>query len=160
MSQLFSGLLKQWIADAQESESWNLSRTFRCALIDDSINYTPDPTSEQYVSDVLDGSTASEFTDASYSRQDVSGLFTTTTPTSTLQGLADDIVFPNLSGDTVQGALIYLQVGGDDTTPSDDWLVAYLDGADYPAATNGEDFVVDLNDDGSINDGPVFEINL
>lgn len=159
MSQLFS----RWLATrltAATTDQWTIGAPFRCALIDDSITYSPDPTTQTHVSDVFDGSTASEFTDASYSRQDIENPGNTGTSQNPIEFFADDVVFPNLSGGTVQGVLIYHQEGGDDTTPADDRLVAYLDGPDYPVSTNGEDFVVDFNDDGSINDGPVFEINL
>lgn len=138
--------------------------TIRCALIDDSTTYTPSPESENHVDDVLDGgTTATEFSDSSYSRQtltiSLAGDVTNNQSAQDIEFSADDAVFSNLTGGTVQGALIYKQVGGDDTTPGDDPLVAYVDGADYPASTNGEDFVVDFGDDGSNSNGIVFTVS-
>jgi hypothetical protein len=146
----------------QGNYTW-LNDTFRVALIDDTTAYSPSPGTELYVDDVLDGgTTATEFSDASYSRQtistDVNDVGNDSGNTQVFVE-ADDVVFPNLTGGTVQGVLVYKQEGGDDTTPSDDYLIAYLDGPDYPASTNGEDFVVDFADDGSNSAGNVFTVS-
>lgn len=128
------------------------SPVFRVALLGDTPSYAPAPGTEEYVSDVLDsGTTASEFSDASYGRVTLSNVGFA--GTGSFAVVADDATFSSLSGGTVQGALVYRQVGGDDSTPSDDPLVGYYDGTDYPANADGTNFTADWDDDGSVNSG-------
>lgn len=67
---------------------------------------------------------------------------------------ADDLAFGNLeSGQTVKALVIYQQVGGDDSTPNDDILVAYIDtdsGGLLPAALAAAPFFVTVNAQGLI----------
>jgi hypothetical protein len=66
-------------------------------------------------------------------------------------------VFGGLDAGTIQTVVIYLQVGGDDTTPGDDPLVAVWDDdsagslGDLPKATNGSDVTISVSSDGAIN---------
>lgn len=52
------------------------------------------------------------------------------------------------SGDTAVGTILYKQVGGDDTTPADDPVIAFLDYTDIP--TNGGDIEVTLAAEGAL----------
>lgn len=57
------------------------------------------------------------------------------------------------SGQTVKAMVVYIQTGGDDTTPNDDTLVVYIDtdsGAQLPKATGGGAFNVNPNSEGLI----------
>lgn len=115
------------------------SDVLRLALISDAQAYTPDPDTEQFVDDVL-GVGATEFSDASYSRQTLTGKSVTQDNTND-RGVADadDVTFASLDGDTIASALLYVQVGGDDSTPGDDPLVAHFTSVDFPITANGGD---------------------
>lgn len=132
--------------------------TLRIALFDDSTAYSLDPDAHSFVNDVLDGgTTAQELGDSSYSRQGVSNV--TVTKDSVDDEVvvdADNVTFPSLDGgEVIQGWLIYRQVGGDDTTPGDDEIIAIEDevtnsnGNDV--TTNGSDVVIEFDSEGIIN---------
>lgn len=57
-------------------------------------------------------------------------------------------LFPALSGVSPAGLIIYKQVGGDDSTPSNDPLVCFIDFAF--TSTDGTNFLVELDPDGAI----------
>jgi len=102
--------------------------TVKVALISDDTAYTFDPAAHSFVNDILDGgTTATEFTGSGYSRQ------------------------------TLQGVVIYQQIGGDDTTPGDDRVLAVVDddsagsNSDLPLTTNGSDVTLSFNAEGVIN---------
>jgi phage baseplate assembly protein gpV len=128
--------------------------TLRVALFDDTIAYSPDRVNHEFVSDVLDGATANELDDASYSRQDVLNAAVTVGSGDTEVVVdADDVTFSSLSGgETIQGWLLYAQIGGDDTTPGDDPIVAIgdevLNSAGDPVTTNGSDVTLAFNAEG------------
>ena len=121
--------------------------TLRIALYNDTTAFTFDPDTHAFVSDVLDGGTTAEEFGGSggtgYSRKNV-------TTTSVTQDDAndqavwdsDDFSWSSLDGETIQGAIIYRQIGGDDTTPGDDEIIQVYDDdmadvSDFPLPTNG-----------------------
>jgi hypothetical protein len=127
--------------------------TIRVALVSNSTAYTPDIDNESYVSDVLDGgTTASEFSGSGYARQTLSGKSVTQDNTDD-EAVADgsDITFSSIDGDTIQGVLVYQQVGGDDATPADDQLIAYITSADFPLTANGGDVTISWAAEGILN---------
>jgi hypothetical protein len=129
--------------------------TLRCALINDTVAYTFDPSTDEFVADVLDGgTTAEEFGSGSgtgYSRQSVANQSVVEDNANTEADFdADNITFQDLNNATVQGAIIYKQVGGDDTTPGDDPIIQVYDGTqsdinDLPIPTNGSDIRIEFN---------------
>lgn len=125
----------------------------RVALVSDDTAYTPAIDTEAFVSDVLDaGTTATEFTGSGYTRTSLSNQKVTQDDTddeAVLDG--DDTTFTSIDGDSVQGVLVYKQVGGDDTTPSDDPLIGYYDGGDFPITANGSDLIVEWPTEGIFN---------
>lgn len=121
-----------------------LNDTLKVALFDNSVSYTFDPDTHATVGDVLDGgTTAQEF-------QGSSG-YTGTADRATLQNVtvtaddandegewdADDVSWSGVDGSaSIQGYLIYKQVGGDDSTPGDDPILKIVDD-DMPDAPAG-----------------------
>lgn len=139
--------------------------TIRIALISSSTAYTFDPDAHEFVSDILDGgTTASEFSgSAGYTGQ--ADRQTLANPTTTQDNTddegvfdADDVTWAGVDGtNDIQAFLIYKQVGGDDTTPGDDRVLAVYDDdsagslADLPLAVNGSDVTISWNAEGIIN---------
>lgn len=129
--------------------------TIKVGLLDSSANYTVDPDADAFVGDLPTGS---EPTDASYSRQaltNVSILQDNTNDRAVFD--ADDAVFTSLStSNDIEAVFVYREVGGDETTPGDDELIAVFDDdsgdgggiADLPKATNGSDFEIQFGADG------------
>ena len=136
--------------------------TLRVLLLDDSSAYTFDADAHEFVDD-LDGSSdgdapSNEPTDASYSRQTLTGNAVTEDTTDDEAVFdADDITFPSLSTtNDIQAVVVYRQVGGDDTTPADDEVLVVLDDAtvgDLPIPTNGSDLVITWDAEGILNIG-------
>lgn len=136
-----------------------LNDTINVALVADSVAYSMDIDNHEFVGDVLDGGTTAEEFDTAggtgYSRQTVANTTTTQDDTDD-EGVADgdDVTFPGLDGATIQGVLVYKQVGGDDTTPGDDPILYYLDDSDIsdlPKQTNGGDITVQWAAEGIVN---------
>jgi hypothetical protein len=135
--------------------------TLRVALLNDSTAYTFDEDAHEFVSDVLDGgTTAEEFgtgTGTGYSRQGVTGTTVTEDNTNgTGDWDADNVTFPGLNDATIQGAIIYKQVGGDDTTPADDPIIQVYDDDqsdinDFPIQTNGSDITIEFDSAGILS---------
>jgi len=127
--------------------------TLKVGLLDNSTAYSFDPATDEFVSDLP---TTQEPGDASYSRQTLSSVTITQDDTDN-EGVLDaaDVTFPSLSTtNDIQAAFIYKQVGTDDSTPTDDILVAVFDdasNADLPIATNGSDLNLALNAEGIVN---------
>lgn len=139
------------------------SATLKVGLLDSSSSYTFDPVAHEFVDD-LDGTSdgdapSNEPTDASYSRQTLSNVSITQDDTDNEGVLdADDVTFSSLStSNDIQAIFVYEQVGGDDTTPNDDPLVAVYDDdsagslADLPKPTNGSDLTISLDSEGLVN---------
>jgi hypothetical protein len=143
--------------------------TFRVALVDNSIDYTPDPDNETRVEDIFDGQSASEYSDPSYDRQTLSFNEASGSPAGIVTDLgndrielhADDVVFPDLedNGDDVKGVLVFWQqantgdAGGDDA--SADRPIAYFEGGEFPSTPNGTNFAVDWSNDDAVSAGRV-----
>jgi len=134
--------------------------TIKVALGGSGTAYTFDPAAHTFVGDVFDGgTTGEELVDASYDRQG------TTTPSVTQddtdnEGVfdIDDVTFPGLdTTQDIQFIVFYKQVGGDDTSPGDDPIIALYDDdsagslADLPLATNGSDVTLQIDTEGLIN---------
>lgn len=129
--------------------------TIKVGLLDTTANYTVDPDNDAFVADLPTGS---EPTDASYGRQTLSGVSITQDNTNDrAQFDANDAVFSSLStSNDIEAAFVYRQVGGDDTSPGDDELIAVFDDdsgdsggiSDLPKATNGSDFEIQFGSDG------------
>lgn len=138
--------------------------TIRCLLLDTSTSYTYAP-EDEFVSDLPTGA---EPGDASYARQDVddaSGAFSQDDTDD--EGVYDpaDVTFSSLSTtNDIQTVAFYAQdgfgsAGTDDTTPTDDPLVAVYDDdsgdgsgiADLPIATNGSDLTITIDAEGLLN---------
>lgn len=106
------------------------SATLRVALFDESTEYNVDVVNHEFVNDVLDGgTTAAELGGTGYSRKDVANATVTVDGTDEEVVFdADDVTWSSIDGgETIQGWLVYIQVGGDDTTPGDDPIVAIED---------------------------------
>lgn len=122
--------------------------TIKVALYNDSTAFSFNPDTHAFVNDILDGgTTAQEFGGSGYSRKTLANQQVTQDDTDD-EGVfdADDLSWSSLDGETIQGVIIYKQVGGDDTTPGDDPVLIVRDDADeseLPLATNGSQ--IDLN---------------
>jgi hypothetical protein len=152
---------------------WGLNSTFRVALVDNSIDYTPDPNNETRVEDILDGQSASEYSDPSYSRQTLTFNEASGSPQGVVSDLAndrvelhaDDVVFPDLedNGDDIKGVLVYWQQAntGDGSGDDDsaDRPVAYLEGGEFPATPNGTNFTVDWSNDDAVSAGLLYTLS-
>lgn len=140
----------------QVIEAWLSGATIKVGLLDTSTSYTYDQAADEFVSDLPTGA---EPSDPSYSRQTLSNVSITQDDTGNEGVLdADDVTFPSLStSNDIQTVFVYKQVGGDDTTPGDDPLVAVYDDdsagslADLPIATNGSDLTLTLDSEGIVN---------
>jgi hypothetical protein len=128
--------------------------TVRVLLLNDSQAYSFDPDRDATVQDVLNNAT--EFGDTNYTRQTLANQSTSQDDTDD-EGVfdADDVTWANLGGsETIQAAVIYRQVGGDDTTPGDDEVIAVFDDTDIaelPLATNGSDVDLVFDTEGIVN---------
>ena len=136
------------------------SDVLRVALFNDEIAYTFDPETHEFVDDVLDGTTAEEFGDSGgtgYSRQDLENADVIQNDAEDRADFdADDVLFPSIDGETIQGAVVYKQVGGDDTTPGDDPIIQVYDNDqadvdDFPLPTNGSDVQIEWDADGILS---------
>jgi len=135
--------------------------TLRVALYNDTVAYTFDPNAHEFISDVLDGgTTAEEFGGdggTGYSREGLANATVTEDNTNTQADFdADNVQFADLDGETIQGAIIYKQVGGDDTTPGDDPIIQVYDNdqgdvADFPIPTNGSTIELQFDADGLLS---------
>lgn len=88
---------------------------------------------------------------ASYARQTVANKLIEEDDTNDRSELHfDDVEFGALeTGQIVKGYVIYLQTGGNDSSPADDLLVAYVDTATgLPATLGGGDFTLRVNAQG------------
>lgn len=133
--------------------------TLKVALYNDTTAFSFNPDTHEFVSDVLDGgTTAEEFGESGgtgYSRKTLS------TPAVTQDDTDDEAVFDaadvswsSLNGETIQGVIIYKQIGGDDTTPADDTIITVIDdadAADLPLPTNGSQIDINWSAEGILN---------
>lgn len=134
--------------------------TIKVALGGSGTAYTFDIDNHDTVADVFDGgTTGEELSDASYSRQTLANQATSVDDTDD-EGVfdADDTTFSSLdTTQDIQFIVVYQQIGGDDTTPGDDRILALYDDdsagslADLPLATNGSDVTISWNSEGIVN---------
>ena len=120
----------------------------RVLLLSNAATYTPAAT-HNFVSDVIAGSVA-ELAVTGYTRKDITSrtVFRDDT-TPYVEMRANDNVWASLAGSPgsggqiqIQSAIVYVQVGGDDTTPGDDFLVAQITAANFPLTCNGSPFTL------------------
>jgi len=123
-----------------------------CVLLERSTSaYTPDR--DQDYLDSFTGGGGVEISVVSYARRTLTGAnINLNDPLDQVEFQCDNVAFGSLeSGQTVKALLVYLQVGGDDGTPEDDILIAYIDtdslGA-LPVALGGGAFNVTINGEG------------
>ena len=100
--------------------------------------YVPDP-DHVFLSDI--NLATNEVSGNGYTRKTLSGrVVNLSSIDDCIYGDANDITWNGLNCGTVAGAIVYLQVGGDDTTPGDDIILLYQDNADI--STNGGDITL------------------
>lgn len=115
--------------------------------------YTPDK-DDDYVSD-LTGFV--EITATGYARQTLAGKSSAADDSNDRNELdCNNINFGNVDAGQIAKAMIaYVQIGGDDSTPGDDVLAAYIDTdaapSQFPCATGGGAFEVEINVEGLIH---------
>lgn len=128
--------------------SW-ASAVIRCMLERSTSTLSPNKDMD-YVSD-LTGFV--EVSVASYSRQTIAGAAVNIDDANDRVELDfNDLAFGNLeSGQTADALIFYVQTGGNDSSPSDDPLIAYIDTATgLPAVLGGGAFSVVVNAEGFI----------
>lgn len=132
--------------------------TLRVGLFDNSTAYTPDKVGHEFVDDIVNGSSnATELSDSTYSRLNVTGASVTLDSVDEEVVIdADDSTFQNLDGgEEIQGWFVYKQVGGDDSTPGDDPLIAIEDEVTNsngnPVTTNGANVTIQYAGEGILN---------
>jgi hypothetical protein len=124
-----------------------LTAVLRCLLVDSSSTYVDDPDHDflSGLSGLVEVSTGDV---ASYARQTLGTPTAAAANNKALMGAAT-ISFGNLeAGATVKGYVLYVQVGGDDTTPANDIVIGYFDTAagatQFPVATSGGAFSISV----------------
>jgi len=135
---------------AKQTIDWEVD-VFRALLVRDTSTYVPDKDHEDLVD--FTGGGGVEITASGYARDTIgTAAVTNDTGNDRTELDGDNLDFGTpAAGQTVEAILIYKQVGGDDTTPADDLLVAYIDtdaGALLPIATAGGAFTVTINAEG------------
>lgn len=121
----------------------------RCMLERSTSTYVPD-VDHEFVDDLTN---FLEISVSSYARQTLDNAAVVKDDANDRIELdSDNIAFGNLeSGQTVKAMLFYVQVGGDDSTPEDDILIAYFDTDSttlFPLALAGGAFNVTINAEG------------
>lgn len=127
----------------------------RILLLSDSQAYTPNIDSEAFVDDVV-GVSATELNATNYTRKSLSVTVTQDNVDNEAVADATDLTWTALGGttdDTIGGAIVYREVGADDSTPADDDLIAHLTSADFPMPTNGGDVSLNFHTEGLLNLG-------
>lgn len=109
---------------------WDTTAGIRVLLLSTAVA-TPDPDLD-FVSELVDGAANIEVVTNNYARQDVASRTVTQDDANNRAVLdaADNVwaaLGPASGGPTVRGAVVYLRVGADDSTPADDPLIAYFD---------------------------------
>lgn len=123
----------------------------RVALLADTQAYTPDIDNEVFVDDVI-GVNATELSGTGYERKTATVTINLDLANDRAEADVTSITWDNISTTAdIDGVLMYKQVGGNDTTPGDDPLIAHLDSADFPLATNGGDITLQFDSTGFVN---------
>lgn len=128
---------------------WSSGSVIRCLLERSTSTYVPNP-DHDFVSSLTG---LVEISVASYARQSVGTPTVTEDDTNDWAKLdGNDLAFGNLeAGQTVKALIFYIQTGGNDSSPTDDILVARYDtdsGGALPAALGGGAFNVQFNVNG------------
>jgi hypothetical protein len=127
-----------WLA----KNDWTGSAVIRAMM--STSTYTPN-VDHDFVSDVTN-----ELTNTNYVRRTISNKTLTIDDTNNLEKIdADDpaTITALAAGGTPKWLILYVQTGGDDTTPSDDILLFALDLGTAPAP-NGGDYSTPFNSAG------------
>jgi hypothetical protein len=115
----------------------NGTTIIRALLVGDSYVFNP---AHSYVSDIA----AHEVGGGTYARQSVGGRAVYLDLAGDRARIdANDVVFPALSGVNPSGMILYKQVGGNDLTPADDFLVCFVDAP--TAVPTGQNYVVEFD---------------
>jgi hypothetical protein len=125
--------------------------TIRCLLERSTSSYTPDK--DHDFLDSFTGGSGVEISVSSYARQTIASAAVNIDDANDRVELdMGDIDFGTLeSGQTVRAMIFYKQFGGDDTTPENDPLIAYIDTATgLPAVLGGGTFSVTIDSEGFI----------
>lgn len=123
----------------------------RCLLERSTSTYSPNKDH-----DFLDSFTTGggvEISVASYARQTVANKAVNIDDANDrVEWDFDDIAFGSLeSGQTADALIFYVQIGGDDSTPANDPLIAYIDTATgLPATLGGGAFNVTIDAEGFV----------
>lgn len=128
------------------------SATVRVMLERSTSTYTPNK-DHNFVSDLTN---FVEVSVASYSRKSLANKAVNQDQTNDRAELdCDDVAFGALeSGQIVKGMVVYVQVGGDDTTPNDDILVGYWDTmTGLPLVLNGGAVNITIDTEGLVQLG-------
>ena len=130
------------------------STVIRVLLERSTSTYTPNR-DHDFLDDFTTGGGV-ELSVASYSRKTVANKAVNTDNTNDrIEWDFDDISFGALeSGQTIDALIFYVQTGGDDTTPGNDILIAYIDTVSgspaLPILTNGGTISFTVNAEGFI----------
>lgn len=116
-----------------------LTGTYRVMLMKSAYTYDPDH-------DFVDDVSASEMTAAARKTLAGNSVTRSLANNNVVYDASDPSVYAALNDGTLSGAIIYRQVGGDDTTPADDELIYFIDFADL--VTNGSDVTVAFHANG------------
>lgn len=140
-------------AQVNENECDWEANVFRVLLERDTSAYTPD-IRHDFLDSFTDGGGV-EITAPSYTRQSLTNCsIVINDAVDRVELHCDDIMFGRLqAGQTVKAILVYMQMGGDDSTPVDDTLIAYIDtvtGGSLPAALGSGAFNITVHSDGLI----------
>jgi hypothetical protein len=135
---------------AKQTIDWE-GDVFKALLVRSTSTYTPDPDDEDLAD--FTGGGGVEITASGYARDTLDNAAVANDTAANRTELdCDNLNFGEIAtGQTVKAVLIYKQVGGDDTTPENDPLVAYLDddaGDLLPVATAGGPFTLTINAEG------------
>lgn len=128
------------------------SAVFRCMLEEEASTYTPNR-DHDFVSDLTG---FAEVTASGYARQNLANKVVGIDDTNDRTEFdVDDLSFGNIAtGDVIISLIIYVQVGGNDLSPSDDPLVARFDtfsgSTVLPMPTNGGTVSFPINAEGLI----------
>jgi len=153
-------LTNHWKSEVLGGNIDHANATIKVALGGDNTAYTFDQDAHEFVGDVFDGgTTGEELSDASYDRQTATGQSVKQDDTDD-EGVfdIDDVTFTSLdTTQDIQFIVFYRQIGGDDTTPGDDEIIALYDDdsagslSDLPLPTNGSDVTLQIDSEGLIN---------
>jgi hypothetical protein len=111
------------------------------------------PSKDHDYLDSFTGGGGVEISVASYARRTlIGGNINLNDPSNQVEFQCNNVAFGSLeSGQTVKALLVYLQVGGDDLSPEDDLMIAYIDtdaNGSLPVALGGGAFNITINGEG------------